>query len=110
EERIAGIFDYVAGGFYDYNSNPSHLTQETPLLLPPGFGGGVATVNLTPINKSGYSVEKSVFGNLTAHIGSKTELSGGLRYIDYHTFNSIVVNGAKPAPDTYDRYSATIFT
>ncbi len=110
EERIAGIFDYVVGAFYDYNRNPSHLTQETPLLLPANFGGGIASYNLTPIVKDGYSVEKSVFGNLTAHLGSKIELSGGLRYIDYHTFNTISVSGNKPAPDTYDKYNATIFT
>jgi iron complex outermembrane receptor protein len=29
--------------------------------------------------------EISFFGNLTAHIGEKTELSGGLRHIDYKT-------------------------
>src|SRR6185437_15618126 len=109
EERILGIFDYVIGGFYDHNENPNNLTQETPLLLPAAFGGGIASVNLTSINTIGHSTEKSAFGNLTAHIGNATELSGGLRYIDYRYTSGILINGSPPTPILSDHSHATIF-
>ncbi len=92
EERIAGIFDYVVGGFYDHNDNPSNITQETPLLLPPGnaIPARVASVNLTSILRRGTSTERSIFGNLTAHLlEDRLELSGGLRYIDYKNQNAL---------------------
>lgn len=92
EERIAGIFDYVIGGFYDHNDNPSNITQETPILLPPSSAVPVRVqlVNLTSILRRGSSTEKSVFGNLTAHLlDDRLELSGGLRYIDYKNRNAL---------------------
>lgn len=95
EERIGGIFDYVIGGFYDHNDNPSNLTQETPILLAPPTATPspiriLANPNLTSILRRGTSTEKSVFGNLTAHLlDDRLELSGGLRYIDFKNQNAL---------------------
>lgn len=103
EERIGGIFDYVVGGFYDHNNNPTNLTQETPLLFPAPGGGAVTPPivlfsNLTSILRRGTSTEKSAFANLTAHFyDDKLELSGGLRYIDYQNQNSLFITGRAPA-------------
>lgn len=102
EERIADIFDYVVGGFYDYNKSTNNLTQETPLLAAlPGVAGpiNVALVNLSSILTQGISTEKSVFGNLTAHLlDNKLELSGGLRYIDYKMRQSIFLSAGQGTP------------
>jgi len=85
DERIGGIFDYVIGGFYDHNKNPSNLTSETPVVLNANaVPANVLTVARVAILRRGEATEKSVFGNLTAHLlDDRLEISGGLRYIDY---------------------------
>lgn len=107
EERVAGIFDYVVGGLYDDIDAPVRLTQETPLLAAPNM---LASVNLTPIVREGNSEETSFFGNLTAHLGDALELSGGLRYIDYKNFSSMLVSGAAPTSDIDEQESTTVYT
>lgn len=100
DQRIGGIFDYVIGAFYDHNDNPSNLTQETPLLLPPSSAvpARVQSVNLTSILRRGSSTEKSVFGNLTAHLlEDRLELAGGLRYIDYENENALFQSASQGA-------------
>lgn len=104
EERIAGIFDYVVGALYDHNTPASQLTQETPVLLP----GPSILISRTAIQRPAESKEKSVFGNLTAHLGD-FELSGGLRYISYKNFSGLVVGGTTLAADTAKSH-ATIYT
>ncbi|MBW8784346.1 MAG: TonB-dependent receptor [Novosphingobium sp.] len=106
EERIAGVFDYTIGAFYDHNQNDNNLTSETPILISPSR---LATISLTPIVTSGHSTEKSAFANVTAHLGTAIELSGGLRYIDYKDFNSITISGVAPTPNTSDHFHATIY-
>ena len=95
ETRIAGIFDYVVGGFYDHNSTPSNLTQETPVVLSAAaVPVTVLAVSRTSILRRGKTTEKSAFGNLTAHfLDDKLEVSGGLRYISYKD-NSSLLQGA----------------
>lgn len=107
EERIAGMFDYVVGAFYDYNDAPVRLTQETPLLASPTT---LAAINLTAIVRDGESTEKSAFGNLTAHIGDSFELSGGLRYIDYEATSNITIGGVSPMADVDNRYTTSVYT
>ncbi len=91
DSRIAGIFDYVIGGFYDHNKNPVNLTQETPIVNT--TTRAITTISRTAIEREGASTEKSVFGNLTAHLGA-FELSGGLRYIDYKSDSFLRQGGA----------------
>jgi iron complex outermembrane receptor protein len=93
EERIFGFLDYVVGVFDNKNDTPSNLTTQTPITLPAFLGGGVVAVVQTPVTRLGKSHEQSGFGNLTAHIGKSTELSGGLRYIDYSSTGSLIISG-----------------
>lgn len=87
EDRIGGIFDYVAGVFYDQNTPISRLTQETALV---NLTTGSVNFSRTAILRDARSTEKSAFGNLTAHLfDNKLELSGGLRYIDYEEQGSL---------------------
>lgn len=91
ETRIGGIFDYVIGAFYDHNDNPTNLTTETPVLssissavIAGTTPARLLTTSRTAILRRGTSTEKSLFGNLTAHLlDDRLELSGGLRYISF---------------------------
>jgi iron complex outermembrane receptor protein len=92
EERIAGIFDYVVGGFY--NKETSHPTVNgVAQFLSGAFGRpGVPPTVQDPVDRytlrtaitiDPVATEASVFGNITAHIGDNTELSAGGRYIEF---------------------------
>jgi iron complex outermembrane receptor protein len=117
EERIANIFDYVVGGFYAHTSVPSDLTQETPLVIAladigvPSPNFTTAGVQLTPIQRRGGTTEKSVFGNLTAHLlDDRLELSGGLRHIDFKFPVQTLTIGTSVSPTPKESPSATIYT
>ncbi|MEJ6010393.1 TonB-dependent receptor [Novosphingobium aquae] len=93
DERVAGIFDYVIGYFNQKGGSTTELTSQTVLEgYAPIFAGSgnlqlfkVANiVNATPIYLApGTGKESSFFGNITAHIGEATEISGGLRRINF---------------------------
>jgi iron complex outermembrane recepter protein len=117
QERVAGIFDYVIGALYDKNGGKGplfgldatlNLVQETPIV---GFGR-IFLVNATPIVRTGgESTEKSVFGNLTAHIGENLELSGGLRHIHYKANpNFLAISGGTPNFIAGDNENKTVYT
>jgi iron complex outermembrane recepter protein len=100
EERIAGIFDYVIGGFYDREwSRP--IVQTNGTFLAGAFGpSGTPPVVQQPLSRYTISsltaidptaVEKSVFGSITAHIGEKTELTAGGRYINFNRHDRYTV-------------------
>jgi iron complex outermembrane recepter protein len=94
DERVAGMFDYVVGVFDNTNNTPTDLVLQTAIYFPPYlFGGALATVADTDISRTGHTNEKSVFGNLTAHIGDATALSGGLRYITYKSTGALLISG-----------------
>lgn len=93
EERVFDFLDYVIG-FFDYkNASRTNLTTPTVVRLPLIFGGGVAQIVNTPIARPTNEHEQSFFGNLTAHIGKDTEISGGLRRIDYSFVGNFSVGG-----------------
>ncbi len=112
EERVLGAFDYVLGVFDNKNSSPTDLLISTPVFLPAVLGGGLATTVQTPVGRRGKTHEQSVFGNLTAHIGDRTEVAGGLRYIDYRSSGSLLQPGITiPDPSVKDNkliYSASV--
>lgn len=81
EDRIAGMFDYVAG-FLSYKIDSPTNFQEVGGGIP-GPDGTLGGVLLVPLQRFNNSDEKSVFGNITAHIGDRAELSGGVRHIWY---------------------------
>ena len=91
EERVAGIFDYVAGYFRQKGSSeillfsPSILTFRGQIAPGVTFPLPVApSVNNTPIYRPPTEqIETSFFGSVTAHLGEATEVSGGLRRINF---------------------------
>ena len=91
QERLFDRFDYAIGYFDNKNDTPTSLNRATIVRLPLAFGGGVATIAQTQIARTGNSHEKSFFGNVTAHIGESTQVSGGLRHIDYQDTGGLVI-------------------
>lgn len=78
EQRVAGMFDYVVGAM--------EVSASSPTLQ--GVPGNAAAAGTTLYNfaRSGRyryreDREQSIFGNLTLHLGDRTEISGGLRQI-----------------------------
>ncbi|OAN59346.1 MULTISPECIES: TonB-dependent receptor [unclassified Sphingobium] len=112
EERVVGIFDYVIGFFDNKLTPPTSLTSPTIVRLPTAFGGGIASIVQSDIQRTGGAHEQSFFGNLTAHIGEATEVSGGLRQIKYDSENFLFVNGNRIAADSQNLkkliYSASV--
>lgn len=86
DERLFGVVDYVVGGLINKSIIPFNLWSNTPIFAgaPPPFGP-LATVAVSNIVQRGSDIERSAFGNVNVHIGDKTEISGGLRYISYKT-------------------------
>lgn len=103
EERIAGIFDYTVGVFY--NKEKAHPTVDgVAAFLTGAFGRPGAPVVQDPLPRytlrtaiaiDPVSSEKSAFGNVTAHLGEKTELSVGGRFIQFkrHDRFSLALRG-----------------
>lgn len=114
EDRILGIFDYVLGYYQTKQEAPTTLTTETPILLPSFLGGGLVSVAQTPISTSGVTKENAFFGNLTAHIGDRTQISAGLRNIHIQQparFLTIGTNSIAAGPAVNDKnwiYTASI--
>jgi iron complex outermembrane receptor protein len=93
EERL-GVFDYIVGAFYQELDAPTELVRYTPVFNPVAVPPSPSMfLNPTRVNRSGGNEEKSVFANLTAHITDATELSAGVRYIEYAATGGLKVNG-----------------
>lgn len=88
EDRLFGMFDYVVGYF--------NLKQDSPSYLFTGRATSLTTAAFSPTLRTANIEEESFFGNLTVHIGDRTELSGGARRIkidsDSRLFTIIGVN------------------
>lgn len=86
EERLFGMFDYTAGLFMTKQLPWTDLVRADAVV--PAFGLVVTGVT----NRRGRTIERAAFGNLTAHFGDSTELSGGVRFINYqeNTNNSSI--------------------
>lgn len=76
EERVLGLFDYTLGLFMTKQSPWTDLVR-VDALVPPG------TVVTGVTNRRGRTIERAAFGSLTAHLGENTELTGGVRFINY---------------------------
>lgn len=113
DSRVLGMLDYVVGYFDNKNNAPTELVRPTIIGYPTSATtGAIAAVVNTNVGRTGSSHERSVFGNLTAHIGENTEISGGLRHIDYTSNNGLYVGGALISTDGQDAkkwiYSASV--
>jgi iron complex outermembrane receptor protein len=119
-ERLFGMVDYIAGYFWNKTTVPTVLDTQTPLFLgifvpqntfplvisPSRFN----SIIHTPVNRNGGTLEKSIFGNVTVHIGEATELSGGVRRISYHSEGELLIGGVPVAAANEDRtLHATIY-
>jgi iron complex outermembrane receptor protein len=109
DERVAGIFDYVVGAFWNKGVSPSTLDVQTPVYIN-GANTPLALVH-TAVIRTGGSSEKSIFGDVTAHIGQSNEISGGVRRISYHSTGGLSLGGVAVAAANEDRtLHATIFS
>lgn len=119
DERLFGAVDFVIGGMINKLRPPFNLWSQTPLFVDifgnqtatpalaatllnpapgvfiPGFLG-FANSNITQKNTS--TLERSLFGNVTVHIGEATEISGGLRYINFHNHSEKYIQTAAGGP------------
>ncbi|PZQ55309.1 MAG: TonB-dependent receptor [Novosphingobium pentaromativorans] len=92
EERLFDMVDYVVGFFDSRNKPHTDLTNPTMIGVPlSATSGQLARVVQTPITSQGKTHEQSIFGNLTVHIGDATEISGGVRHIDYQDESQLIV-------------------
>lgn len=95
DDRLFGMFDYVLGGLLLKTNSPTNLVSQAVVLnLPTNPAGGPVVPFLAlnaPVSRPATTTEKSVFFNLTAHFGDRTELSGGLRYIHYKETASLLL-------------------
>ncbi|MCE7796680.1 TonB-dependent receptor [Sphingobium sufflavum] len=106
DEQLFGMVDYVVGGFVNRLESPTNLTTQTPFFAAFAPSPAAATptsclapttcssIITTPITRGGRTIERSLFGNLTVHLGDATEISGGLRYINYKSYAFLTINGA----------------
>lgn len=88
EDRIAGMFDYVIGYLNLKGTTDTLFTQIIGGLASPSAPSLPTTLTgvvQLPLERYGTSKEESIFGNITAHIGDRFELSGGLRRIWFKT-------------------------
>ncbi len=108
-ELIADKLTYVVGVLYQENNSDTELMRPTPVFLPAFAGGGLATVVQTDVTSNGESTEQSIFGNMTWMLSEKSEISGGLRYIDYETDNVVKVSG-NTISDYQDDWTETIYS
>lgn len=85
QQRVAGLFDYVAGYFQQKGTAVVILSTDSVLRLFIGNTQlGAPSITTTPIFiPPADSKEVSIFGNVTFHIGEGTEIAGGLRRIHY---------------------------
>lgn len=86
EERIAGFLDYVVG-YMNLRAQTPTLLYTTQTRCVGGASncavGGLASMVLGGVYRIRADEENSFFGNLTAHIGDRTEISGGVRSIKF---------------------------
>lgn len=86
-DRVAGLFDYVAGYFHyavPSQTNLSDLSITQLRLAGLGIPIAAPSVADTPIYVAkGTPTEDSFFGNLTFHLTESTEFAGGLRRIHF---------------------------
>lgn len=93
DDRVLGVFDYVAGWFKSVGVSPTTLASvnTSPASTLPVITGVTDPTLGTAYTLQSFSYgargryrndsESSLFGNVTAHIGDRTEISGGLRHI-----------------------------
>lgn len=112
EERIFGMFDYIVGVFTQKGHTP--ITLDLPSAIFDGLSptpSGTGHIGFRNAVLFSNSKEVSYFGNITAHIGDKTELSAGARHIKYEAQSGMSINGSPlTAADYNASQSSNIFS
>lgn len=80
QDRIGGIFDYVIGGLFSKQGTSTDIVRVVASGGDPVSGALALSVRL-PVYRFRIAKENSLFANLTAHIGDRLEISGGVRKI-----------------------------
>ena len=104
EDRVFGMFDYVAGLFMTKQVPWTDLTRVTSV----NSATGVASTTQGVSQRRGRTIERAAFANLTAHIGDRTEVSGGIRFINYQTSTNASSVAVPFGPS--ETFKATIWT
>jgi iron complex outermembrane receptor protein len=114
-ERLFGFLDYTIGGFYTKGGGFNGIASPTVLAInggapvgTPGFPQFFSSIS-TPLLNTGFNRERSFFGNLTAYIGDKTELSGGVRAINIRSQNSLAIVPTPTLQSSDRTFKATLY-
>ena len=92
DERLFGMLDYVVGGMINRQRAPTDLIINTPLFLSsPPTTTNFAAFFPSNISLRNRTLERSVYGNVTVHVGDATEISGGLRYIHFNNYSTLTL-------------------
>lgn len=110
EERVAGMFDYVVGGFVNINRSDVNFTSRTPLFFAAPLPATFVFVNPITTLRPGRTLEQALFGNITAHIGEGTEISGGARHIWFKDTSSTNIVGIRDFGTTTRKHQAWVWT
>ncbi|WP_439133319.1 TonB-dependent receptor [Pseudomaricurvus sp.] len=92
----------TTGVFYSTLDSTNNIESVTPVFSSGTGPNDYCCSVITPIVSAGVSKEISYFGNLIYRLTENTELSGGLRYIDYQNDSSVTVNGTVLGEDHQD--------
>lgn len=101
QERIAGLFDYVVGAFFDKQASPSVYNSNTAFAVPTPVGPQLVSLLYTNVQRYREQKEFSYFGNLTFYLGDRTEISGGIRRIEVKTNSGVRVDNGDPDPNNW---------
>lgn len=93
EERVFGMFDFIVGAFVNRFSSPTDVLAATPVFSGPVGPTTYASMNTRLTLRRGRQLERALFGNVTAHLGEDTEVSGGVRAIKYNENLNVNLGG-----------------
>jgi len=101
EERLFGMFDYVVGYMNLKQNSPTNTTSlvsraVTSVAEGAPFSDLALNIRI-PIVRFRTAKEESFFGNITAHVTDRLELSAGLRHIEASQNSGVLANGSRLA-------------
>ncbi len=101
---------YVVGGFFADFESQNDVLSFTPVFRFTTDPGDLFAIVETPVLSAGDSKEMSYFGNLTYLFTQDTELSVGLRHIDYESHSLTQIIGGDTLADTTVDEQTVIYT
>ena len=94
QDRLFGLLDYVVGYLNITGESPTIFYGPTGIAVPTANPPFAQLVAVVPTGRDRFrsDEEESYFGNLTVHLGDRTELSGGIRHIRFKADSGIRVD------------------